>query len=245
MIFKIKKRYKPFYKQFLKIRKNIQTRIKLFKFKKQKWSKLQNYSLKQLRFFRRYKVKDQYRTSKFKFASQGNSYKKKFKQNLIKIQTFNLFYGGLKKKYIKTHINNIKRKKHNKLKLQSYRQNILKFFESRLDVILYRAKFSFSIKNARQLILHGHILVNGKIIKTSSYRIKNNDLIEVAKKQSSRALIQFNIDSSNFWPIPPYYLQVNYNTFQIITKFANNESFKPMFSYYLNLNSVISNINKY
>jgi len=38
-----KKRYKPFYKQFLRLRKNIQNRSKLLKFKKQKWIRFQQY----------------------------------------------------------------------------------------------------------------------------------------------------------------------------------------------------------
>ena len=240
-----KRRYKPFYKQFIKIRKNIQTRAKLFSFKKKKWNKLQNYALKQLKFFRRYKIKDQFSFNKYKFASRGNSYKKRYKQNLIKLQTFNLFYGGLKKKYIKTHINSIKKKSHQKLKFQSHRQNVLKFFEKRLDTILYRTKFSLSIKSARQLILHGHILVNGFAVKTSSCIIKNNDTIEVSKKVKSRFLIKKNIDKSNFWPVPPSHLHVNYNTFQIIVKFADDAPFVPMFPFHLSINAVITSINRY
>lgn len=242
-----KKRYnKPFYKQFIKVRKNIQTRAKLFTFKKQKWNKLQNYSLKQLRFFKRYKFKDQFLLEKYKFASRGNSYKKRFKNNLIKIQLFSLFYGGLKKKYLKTHINKIKNKSFQKLSFKNQKQhNILKFFESRLDTILYRSKFSLSIKSARQFILHGHVFVNNHIVKTSSYVVKNNDLIEISKNKKSRTLVKKSIDRSNFWPIPPRYLQINFKTFQIIVQFAENPSFIPMFPFYLNLNSVISNINRY
>ena len=106
-----KQRHKPFYKKFIKLRKNIQNRIKILKFKKQKWNKLQKFSLKQLKFFRRYKIKDQFSLISTKFASRGNSYQKKFRNNLINRKIFNLFYGGLKKKYFKTHINSIKKKK--------------------------------------------------------------------------------------------------------------------------------------
>ena len=244
MIFEKKQRYKPFYKQFLRIRKNVQNRIKLFKFKKQKWRLLQKASLKQLRFFRRYKIKDQFSIHRMKFATRGNSYKKKFRNNLQRKKLFNLFYGGLKKKYFKNHINKIKKKIHKKYKYQDYRHNIIKFFESRLDTILYRAKFSFSIKNARQLILHGHILINKKIVKTCSYIVKHNDIIEISKKQKSRILIKKSIDRSNFWPIPPSYLQVNYNTLQIIVGISKKLAIAPNFPYYLNINLVISSINK-
>lgn len=240
-----KKKNKPFYKQFLKLRSNVQNRIKIFKFKKQKWKGLQTSNLRQLKFFRRYKLKDQFSIKSIKFASRGNSYQKKFRNNLKDRKIFNLFYGGLKKQYLKTHINRIKKKVHHKLKFQDYRKNTLKFFESRLDTVLYRSKFSHSIKNARQLILHGHIIVNGMVVKSSSYVLKQNDSIEVAKNAKSRTLVRNNIDRSNFWPIPPSYLQINYNTFQIIMGISNEFAILPAFSHYLNVNSVISNINRY
>ena len=206
---------------------------------------MQATSLRQLKFFRRYKIKDQFSIISIKFASRGNSYQKKFRNNLRDRKIFNLFYGGLKKQYLKTHINRIKKKVHRKLKFQNYKENKLKFFESRLDTVLYRAKFSFSIKSARQLILHGHIKVNGESVKSSSYLLKKNDIIEVAPNIKSRALIRNNIDLSNFWPIPPSYLQINYNTFQIIVGFSEESTLLPTFSYCLNVNSIISNINKY
>ena len=240
-----KRRYKPFYKQFLKIRKNVQNRIKLFKFKKQKWSHLQKYSRRQLRFFRRYKIKDQFSLISNKFASRGNSYQQTFKKSLRNRTLFKLFYGGLKVKYLKLNINKLKQKKNHKLKFQNYKQSILKHLESRLDVILYRAKFSHSIKNARQLILHGHILINGDKIRTNSYITKQNDLIEVANNYKSRNLVKKNIDRSNFWPTPPSYLQVNYRTFQIIVGLSDESAVLPIFSFYINIDSVISDINKY
>ena len=244
MTLKKKQRHKPFYKQFIKLRQNIQNRIKILKFKKQKWNKLQKYSLKQLKFFKRYKIKDQFSLTPIKFASRGNSYQKRFRNNLRNKKIFNLFYGGLKEKYLKNQINSIKKKKNTKLKFQNYQQNTIKFFESRLDTILYRSKFSFSIKNARQLILHGHVLINNNIVKTSSYIVKTNDLIEISKNSKSRLLILKNIDRSNFWPIPPSYLQINYNTLQIIIGLSQSSTFLPLFSHSLKINSLISNINR-
>ena len=89
------KRYKPFYKQFLRLRKNVQNRPKLFKFKKQKWARFQQYSKKQLKFYRRFKIKDQLQLSVSKFASRGNSFQKKFRNNLYDRKVFSLFYGKL------------------------------------------------------------------------------------------------------------------------------------------------------
>ena len=240
-----KKRFKPFYKQFISLRTNIQTRAKLFKFRKQKWKNFQTYHLKQLKFFRRYKIKDQFSLIAKRFASRGNSYKKRFKVNLQNRKIFSLFYGKLGKKYLKNKINRVKKTNQNSLKFQDYRRKILKFFESRLDAILYRSKFSYSVKNARQLILHGHILVNNKIVKTSSYIVKNNDLISIKMSKKTVEIIRNNVDRSNFWPVPPDNLCINYNILQIMVCLDNKKLIYPNFSHSIKINSVISNINRF
>ena len=79
-----KKRYKPFYKQFLRLRKNIQNRSKLLKFKKQKWIRFQQYLKNQLKFYKRFKIKDQFQLSISKFASRGNSFQKMFKKKCLR-----------------------------------------------------------------------------------------------------------------------------------------------------------------
>ena len=101
---KYKKRNKPFYKQFLRLRQNVQNRTKLFTFKKQKWQRFNLTLKKQLKFFKRFKVRDQFQLSVSKFASRGNSFQRKFRNNLHQRKTFSLFYGGLKKSYLKKSI---------------------------------------------------------------------------------------------------------------------------------------------
>lgn len=242
---KYKKRYKPFYKQFLRLRQNVQNRAKLFRFKKQKWQKFQNYSKSQLGFYKRFKIKDQFQLSASKFASRGNSFQRKFRKNLYQRQLFSLFYGGLKKKYIKKSIlRTIAIKNHINSNLVDFRYNVLKFFESRLDTVIYRISFSISIKEASQLILHGHVLVNGNLVKSKSYILKTNDLVEIAPNFESRALVKKSLDKSNFWPIPPKHLLVNYQTLQIIFVYSKDSNLMPVFNHYLNLNSVIGQIKK-
>jgi small subunit ribosomal protein S4 len=245
MILAKKQRYKPFYKQFLRLRKNVQNRPKLFKFNKQKWERLQNYSKKQLKFYKRFKIQDQFKLSVTKFASRGNAFQKNFRNNLYERKTFNLFYGGLRRKYLKSHINAIKNKKHKHSNFQNFRHYVLQFFESRLDTVLYRANFALSIKSARQLIFHGHVLINGSAVRTQSYILKTDDLIEIASNKKSRELIRKNIDRSNFWPIPPKYLVINYRTLQVIFVYGKNLNLLPAFTYYLNVDSIITNINRY
>jgi len=240
-----KKRYKPFYKQFLRLRKNIQDRPKLFKFKKQKWVKFQQYSKNQLKFYRRFKIKDQFQLSVSKFASRGNSFQRKFRNNLYERKAFSLFYGKLKKNYLKKHILESVKSKNTSSNFMDFRYKALKFFESRLDTVLYRSNFSLSIKGASQLILHGHVLVNGSPVRTKSYILKTNDLIEIAYNTKSRNLVKKNLDRSNFWPIPPKHLLINYKTLQILFVYRNTSNLMPVFNHYLNIDSIITNIKKY
>lgn len=240
-----KKRYKPFYKQFLRLRRNIQNRPKLFKFKKQKWIKFQQYSKSQLKFYKRFKIKDQFQLSISKFASRGNSFQKKFRNNLYEQKAFSLFYGKLKKKYLKKYVLKSIKSKSNYNNFVDFRYKTLKFFESRLDTVLYRVNFSLSIRSASQLILHGHVLVNKCPVKTKSYILKTNDLIEIAHDVKSRNLVKKSLDRSNFWPIPPKHLLVNYKTLQVLFVYTNTSNLVPIFNHYLNIDSVITNIKKY
>jgi small subunit ribosomal protein S4 len=61
---------------------------------------------------------------------------------------------------------------------------LLQLIESRLDTMLFRMGFAPNRRRARQLIGHGHIMVNGKEVNLPSYTIKAGDLVEI--KESSR-----------------------------------------------------------
>jgi small subunit ribosomal protein S4 len=59
---------------------------------------------------------------------------------------------------------------------------LLQILESRLDNVVYRAGFAKSRDMARQLVGHGHILINGRKVDIPSYRVGENDIIEVRPK---------------------------------------------------------------
>lgn len=109
----------------------------------------------------------------------------------------------------------------------------IKIFESRIDVILYRAKFTLSIRNAQQLIFHGKIFVNKKRITIKSYLLKPGDLITIDSKCFK--LLELNIYKTDIWPIPPKHLNINYKTMQILFGIFS----KNNFFCYLNLEKVL------
>jgi len=61
-------------------------------------------------------------------------------------------------------------------------ENLLQILESRLDNVVYRAGFAKSRDMARQLVRHGHFLVNGRKVDIPSYRVSESDIVEVLPK---------------------------------------------------------------
>ncbi len=68
-------------------------------------------------------------------------------------------------------------------------QILIGLLESRLDTIVYRAKFVPTVFAARQFINHGHVKVNGGRVNISSYRCKVGDLVEVKDKSKQLAIV--------------------------------------------------------
>jgi small subunit ribosomal protein S4 len=66
---------------------------------------------------------------------------------------------------------------------------MLQLLERRLDNVVYRAGYAKSRDMARQLVRHGHFTVNGKKVDIPSYRVSENDIVEVVP--SSRDLTPF------------------------------------------------------
>tara|TARA_Y100001970_G_scaffold5981_1_gene6745 strand:+ start:19803 stop:20420 length:618 start_codon:yes stop_codon:yes gene_type:complete len=74
-------------------------------------------------------------------------------------------------------------------------ENLVGILESRLDAVVYRSKFAPTVFAARQLINHGHFVVNKKKVNISSYTLKENDLIEIKDKSKSLTIIESCVNS--------------------------------------------------
>jgi len=66
--------------------------------------------------------------------------------------------------------------------------------ESRLDCVVYRLGFAATIPAARQIVNHGHILVNNKLINIPSFLCKKEDLISIKQREPSKKLISTNFE---------------------------------------------------
>ena len=94
------------------------------------------------------------------------------------------------------------------------------FLESRLDVVLFRSCFTSSLHQARQLINHGGVSVNGKIVRNPSTQLSQMDLIELQKNllevkvELNSTLKSVNTNFSSRF-LPPH-LEIDYKTLSIV-----------------------------
>lgn len=79
-------------------------------------------------------------------------------------------------------------------------ENFMKLLASRLDAVVYSLGLATTRRQARQLVNHGHILVDGKRVDIPSYSVKPGQVISVREKSANLAIIAEAIDASNFVP---------------------------------------------
>lgn len=80
--------------------------------------------------------------------------------------------------------------------------NFLRLLEMRLATIVWRLGYAKSIFHARQMVNHGHIMVNGKLVNIPSYQCKIGDVISVRDRESSRKIARASHYEGA--PVPAY-----------------------------------------
>jgi small subunit ribosomal protein S4 len=83
-------------------------------------------------------------------------------------------------------------------------ENLLRILESRLDNLVYRMGFAPSRKSARQLVLHGHLSVNGRKVSVPSYQVRPGDVVSVREDSRNLPLIQGTIESRGGRDLPDW-----------------------------------------
>ncbi|MDA8034048.1 MAG: 30S ribosomal protein S4 [Actinomycetota bacterium] len=74
-------------------------------------------------------------------------------------------------------------------------ENLLRMLELRLDNLAYRARWGASRAQARQLVRHGHVLVNGKRVTIPSYRVRLGDAVALAQGSADVITVRQNLDT--------------------------------------------------
>ena len=120
-----------------------------------------------------------------------------YKIQLQAKQKLKSYYGNLNERQFRNVYKEAARRKGNT------GENLVGILESRLDAVIYRAKFANTVFQARQLINHGHVKVNGKKVNISSFYLNENDEVEI--KDSSKQLNTIlSASSSKEREVPDY-----------------------------------------
>ncbi|MDX1547163.1 MAG: 30S ribosomal protein S4, partial [Rhodothermales bacterium] len=72
-------------------------------------------------------------------------------------------------------------------------ENLLRFLEARLDNTVFRFGFGATRRQARQLVSHGHVLVNGTLVDVPSYQLRPGDIVEVRPRSRRMEVIKENV----------------------------------------------------
>ncbi len=106
-----------------------------------------------------------------------------FGLQLVAKQKLRMYYGNITEKQFRKIYAEAARRKGNTA------ENLIAILESRLDAMVYRAKFTPTVFSARQFVNHGHVKVNGRRVNIASYLVKPGDVIEVREKARNMALV--------------------------------------------------------
>lgn len=126
---------------------------------------------------------------------------------LLEKQRLRAYYGVLEKQF--------KRYIDKALKSRELPGEVLvKSLECRLDNIIYRMGFASSIRQARQMVSHGHILVNGKKVDIPSYAIKVGDKISLKEESRKIDIFENNFKNTTIFTLP--YIEKNEDAFEAV-----------------------------
>ncbi len=117
---------------------------------------------------------------------------------LMEKQKLKFLYGGLREKQFKRYFDMAAKSKENT------GEALLQILERRLDNVVYRLGFAVTRRQARQLVAHGHILVNGKKVNIPSYLVEPGDVIEIKPSSRDIPFLKENLENVDPRSIPDW-----------------------------------------
>ena len=83
-------------------------------------------------------------------------------------------------------------------------ENLLRILESRLDNVVYRLGWASSRAEARQLVVHGHFMVNGKKVDIPSYLLRAGEVVAVSAKSKESTKVKAVLEANSGRPVPAW-----------------------------------------
>jgi small subunit ribosomal protein S4 len=103
-------------------------------------------------------------------------------------------------------------------------QVLLQLLEMRLDNTIFRLGMAPTIPAARQIVNHGHVMVNDRVVDIPSYRCKPQDIIVIRDRERSRALVDKNLSNLKQSKLPSH-LRLNSKTYKgSVNQLVNRKS---------------------
>jgi small subunit ribosomal protein S4 len=99
-------------------------------------------------------------------------------------------------------------------------ENLLKILETRLDNVVHKAGFTTSRRDARQLVSHGHVRINGKKVDIPSYEVKAGEKITLSEKAVNLERVKKSLAEALKKRVTPTWLDVNFDTKEAVVKNA-------------------------
>ncbi len=99
-------------------------------------------------------------------------------------------------------------------------ENLLQLLEGRLDNVVYRLGFAVTRAQARQLVSHKSIEVNGKVVNIPSYQVQSEDRVSIREKARKQLRIQEAINVSRELDLVPAWIDVDFDKMEGVFKAA-------------------------
>ena len=135
---------------------------------------------------------------------QGRKNQSEYGVQLNEKQKVKFIYGVLEKQFRKYYVMATKRN-------GITGEMLLQILETRLDNVVFRMGLANTRREARQLVNHGHFLVNGKKVNIPSYLVKSGDVISLKEKSKSSSRIK-DIIETNAARVVPKWIDMDKNT---------------------------------
>jgi small subunit ribosomal protein S4 len=133
------------------------------------------------------------------------------------------FYYGVLERQFRRYFEMAKRKK------GVTGENLLKFLESRLDNVLYKANWFYSRRMAKQVIVHGEVQVNGRRVDRPGYIVKSGDIIKLRPNSKYIKIAKECIEDYKSHIVPPWLKQDAENiTIEIVREPDRSEVALPI-----------------
>ncbi len=139
-----------------------------------------------------------------KWTSRADKKLSDYGKQLLEKQRLRAYYGVMEKQF-RRHVKGAAKSS------EVTSEALVKRLETRLDNLVYRLGFASSIRQARQMVVHGHMHVNGKKVDIPSFGVGVDDVITLREKSRTTEMFKDNFQNSDVAGLP--YLSKDVNTF--------------------------------